>query len=318
MRKKIREVSCETEKKQLINQFTNKVTLEEVNFLTANQYARNSLLAMTKDWNLFIEFCHNRNVTPLPASATAVRLFIEKEALKRKYATIKRYIVTISLVHRILALPDPTLSAGVKLSVSKLRLEKKGDSKSTVAFDREHLQKLSSLMEHSKHPRDVRNLAMYHVMFEGMLKRSELRDLCVSSLKETASGIVLLIGDQELLLSPQASRCLGKWLLTRNNLTPWLFTAVDKHQNISSHRLDDSSIYRALRDASDRLDLPVKFSGQSLRVGAVRELAKAGIKVKDIQQKGRWLSAAMPYQYVGNKAMADSERMVFKRFKPLD
>lgn len=316
MRKKIREVSCETEKKQLINQFANNATFEQVNFLTANQYARNSLLAMTKDWNLFIDFCKSKSVSPLPASSTAVRLFIEKEAAQRKYATVKRYVVTISLFHRILRLSDPTASSGVKLAVAKLRLDKKGDANATVAFAREHLDELTNLLTGSKHPRDIRNLAMYHLMFEGMLKRSELRDLTISDLDERNDTFFLNIGEQSIALSSQAQSCLSKWLAVRT-ATSWLFSAIDKHGNISENRLDDSSIYRALRYASDVLDLPVKFSGQSLRVGAAKELAKAGVKVRDIQQRGRWLSAAMPYQYIGNKAMADIERMVFKRFKPI-
>ncbi|MDN3685828.1 hypothetical protein QW180_28830 [Vibrio sinaloensis] len=102
-------------KKQLINQFANNATLEQVNFLTANQYARNSLLAMTKDWNLFIDFCKTKKCF------TATRFFYgrafvyrKKEAAQRKYSTVKRYVVTISLFHRILRLSDPTASSGVK------------------------------------------------------------------------------------------------------------------------------------------------------------------------------------------------------------
>ncbi|MGT0149922.1 hypothetical protein ACT691_11735 [Vibrio metschnikovii] len=52
----------------------------------------------------------------------------------------------------------------------------------------------------------------------------------------------------------------------------------------SSHRpLDDSSIYRILRRAGDLLALPhLKFSGQSDRIGAVKELAEQGYHTKDI------------------------------------
>jgi len=60
----------------------------------------------------------------------------------------------------------------------------------------------------------------------------------------------------------------------------------------------------------------LKFSGQSARVGAVQELSEQGYKIKEIQEFGRWLSPAMPYQYVGNKGTAEQEKLKFFSFKP--
>ncbi|MDN3685827.1 hypothetical protein QW180_28825 [Vibrio sinaloensis] len=73
---------------------------------------------------------------------------------------------------------------------------------------------------------------MYHLMFEGMLKRSELRDLTISDLKERNDVVFLNIGEQSIALSSQAQSCLSKWLAVRN-ATSWLFSAIDKHGNIS-------------------------------------------------------------------------------------
>lgn len=318
MQKKIRLITSEAEKSQYVNLFSKEISVEQMDVLTDSQYSRNSLLAMTKDWNLFVEFCQKKSVRPLPAAATAMRLFIEKESASRKYATIKRYAVTIGLIHRILQLVDPSASSSVKLAISKLRLDKAGDAKATDAFEKVHLEQLTNLLSGSVHPRDIRNLAIYHLMFECLLKRGELRDLTGDNLLFSPEGIQVMLGSQTYPLSETAELCLRKWLALRNPNSTVLFNAISKHGNIDDRRLDDSSIYRILRNASDKLGLDLKFSGQSLRVGAAKELAKQGSRVKDIQQQGRWLSAAMPYYYVGNKAQASAERMVFKRFKPWD
>tara|TARA_Y100001960_G_scaffold321606_1_gene396661 strand:- start:465 stop:1424 length:960 start_codon:yes stop_codon:yes gene_type:complete len=318
MKKNIRIIECEAEKKQLISKFANLVSKELVNELTAFSYANNSLLAMTKDWNLFVEFCNSKHVSPLPASSTALRLFIERESKLRKYSTIKRYVVTIGLFHRVLGLSDPSATSNVKLALGKTRLDKKGDAKSTVPFEIHHLNQLDEIFADSPHPRDIRNLAIYHVMFCSLAKRSELKNLQISDLVSSVDGkYSIRIGANTYPIDEFGSMSIERWAALRNANSNWLFTAIDKHGNVADQRLDDSSIFRIVRSASEKLGLTSQFSGQSLRVGAAKELAKQGIKVKDIQQIGRWMSAAMPYYYLGNKPLADTERMVFKTFKPI-
>lgn len=317
MRKNVRLVTCKTTLASFINTFSEHIELEDINTLTDNSYSHNSLLAMRKDWNLFVEFCLNKNVKPIPASVTAVRLFLEKESRERKYATLKRYNVTISLVHKILQLSDPTSSVSIQNLLAQLRIEKSGDAQSTPAFNKKHLDELTLLKNSSKNTKDIRDLAIYHLMFECMLKRSELKKLTIDDLSgNTSDAYSVNIGGESYRLSASASKYIKRWLDTRLSDHQVLFSAIDKHGNISSNPLDDSSIYRILRAASEALGTDIQFSGHSLRVGAVNELAEQGLKVKEIQHFGRWKSAAMPYQYIGNRSKAALERMVFKSFKP--
>ncbi|MGD8231784.1 tyrosine-type recombinase/integrase [Vibrio sp. TRT 1302] len=316
MRKTVRVITDEALKKNLVSKFSSCISLDDVDELTEGNYARNSLLAMRKDWNLFVEFCVNKHVCPLPASATAVRLFLEKESQHRKLATIKRYSVTISLIHRVLADSDPTSSVAVRTVLSQLRINKKQDAKSTTPFTRSHLDDLAEKLANSTQLSHIRNLAIYFVMFECMLKRSELKKLSFQDLECGEENICVILGQNQYPLSSQATQYMNKWLAYRGIHQGALFSAIDKHGNLNSSSLDDSSIYRILRAASDKLGLDLQFSGQSLRVGAVAEMADQGVKVKDIQHFGRWQSAAMPYQYLGNRTQAAAERLAFKSFKP--
>lgn len=319
MKKNVRVVTSITVKKQFCDQFINPVTTEQLDDLTDGQYSKNSLLAQTKDWNLFSEFCRRRNVTPLPASTTAVRLYLERESKSRKYATIKRYAVTIGLIHRTLNFSDPTTQVKVRECLASLRMQKHQDADSTVAFERKHLESLTTKLMSSKSSKDIRNLAIYHVMFECLLKRSELRNLdCESHYRFVNERAVILIGNNHYTLSSLATHHLLRWLAVRGDSSGPLFHAIDKYGNLSARRLDDSSIYRIMRSASDILGLDINFSGQSLRVGSAQEMANKGVRTVDIQQYGRWLSAAMPYQYIGNRAKAASERLTYKAFKPWD
>ncbi len=321
MRKKILQISDEKTIATFIKQLRKQATIDILDELTDGQYSKNSLLAMVKDWNLFIEFCTQKHVSSLPASVTAVRLFIEHEAARRKFATIRRYNVTIGLIHRILSLKDPTANPQVIHTMNFFKVEKKNDTKDTVPFEKQHLEKLSAKLMDSTHPIERRNLAVYYIMFECALKRSELKSLTVNDIISDNGNkqLAVYVGAQRYDLSEQAQRSLRQWLSLlpsiENNLP--LFSAIDRHGNINSVPLDDSSIYRIQRYASDLLGLKVGFSGQSSRVGKVKDLAKQGMTLRDIQHYGRWLSPAMPNQYLGNIGKAELEKMVFKRFKPL-
>lgn len=317
LKKNIRIIDDECQKKQLISQCRQIVNKELVNELTDYHYAKNSLLAMTKDWNLYLEFCLSKRVSALPTSATALRQFIEHESRSRKYSTIKRYVVTISLFHRVLGLADPSATSAAKLALSKIRLDKHGDNKSTVPFESTHLMQLDTLLAASDQARDIRNLAIYHVMFNCLAKRGELRDLQLTHLTQHDTYYSVAIGDHSYELNEVACRSLQRWLDIRNTNSDWLFSSVDKHGNVNDQKLNDSSIYRIVRSASETLGLTNQFSGQSLRVGAAKDMARNGAKTKDIQYLGRWMSAAMPYYYLGNKAQANAERMLFKTFKPI-
>lgn len=317
MRKNVRVITDDELKKSLTTKFSSFVSLEDIQELTEGAYAHNSMLAMRKDWNLFVEFCQSRHVCPLPASSTAIRLFLEKESKQRKLSTLKRYSVTISLVHRILTDSDPTSTVAVRTTLSQLRISKNQDATSTTAFTRAHLELIAEKQIHSTQLTHIRNLAIYFIMFECMLKRSELKNLTYSDLIFVKDDEILVrVSNNHYSLSLQAIACLKKWLNYRGVNEGTLFCAIDKHGNLNSTPLDDSSIYRILRAASDKLGLDFKFSGQSLRVGAVAEMADKGLKVREIQHFGRWQSAAMPYQYLGNRTQAAAERLTFKSFKP--
>ncbi len=320
MKKKLIYVTDQTFIKQKVAEFSRHVSLEQMDELTQHSYAHNSLLSLTNDWNLFLAFCHSKSVQALPASITATRLFLETEAKQRKYSSIRRYNVTIGLIHRLLSLKDPTANAKVKQSLAVLRMQKKGDEVQADSFTREHLEHLYFKFADSTVAKEIRDLAIYHVMFECALKRSELKMLKLGQISSEKNGsITLTFGDSQYQLSANANRCLQKWLDLLIDENDIVFRSLDRHGNISNTVLNDSSIFRILRNAGHMLDKPeLKFSGQSARIGAVLELSNQGYKPKEIQEFGRWLSPAMPYQYMGSKASAEQEKLKFFSFKPLE
>ena len=285
--------------------------------LTQNKYASNTLISFKNDWNNFLTFCHTEHIPALPAKADTVHRYIEQMAKSRKLASLKRYVVTISLVHRCHNLSDPCAKSEIRLAMKKQQLEKHDDYQNAAPFRDEHLQQLIDTFELSTKPKDIRDLAIWAVMFEAMLKRSELAALSVENLYVHQSGLIDLdINDTIISLSSVASKALQRWLVIGMIEQGFVFRRIDRHSNIGDKPLDHSSIYRVFRRASDELELgqTALFSGQSPRVGAAKDLSDAGLSIIEIQEQGRWKSPAMPAQYVGNTDRHDKE--VSKYIKP--
>ncbi|WP_261818226.1 tyrosine-type recombinase/integrase [Vibrio gallicus] len=298
--------------------FNSLVSIEDLNQLTVQQYSHNSLLSMTNDWNHFVEFCHNNNVVALPASTIAVRLFLDKQAKTKKYSTIKRTAISIGLVHRFHDHKDPCNHRQIKLNMAQTRLDKKGDARQAPSFDRQHLQILQQQLSSDSDLKTLRDVALVSVMFECALKRSELRALQFAQLQYKAPYYWIRFGEQTYQLSQASSDILGSWMLMIAEHSGPVFRRLDRHGNIGDMALDASSIYRVFRAIEQRLNVNTKFTGQSARVGAVKQLSAQGYHITDITEFGRWVSPAMPAQYLGKQVMADKERLRFKTIKPWD
>lgn len=309
-------------KKHQVNKFksflVDSITASQFDELTTGYYSKSSLLALSKDWRLFNEFCRVNGVSSIPASVTAVRRFLEKERTSRKYSTLKRYTVTIGVVHTVLQLKDPTKNREIGLLLGTIRTAGADKIKTTNAFTEVHLAELNKLLSNSSEPRDLRDLAIYYVMFECAMKRRDLRKLNLEHIERLDHSVSILIESTRYVLSDDAANVLDAWM----NYNPYttLFTSIDRHGNINNGMLDDSSIYRILRRASERLHLPdnLRFSSQSGRVGAVKKLWSEGYKVREIQEFGRWASPAMPLQYTGKTELSDVEKSKFKPSKDYD
>src|ERR1017187_8755697 len=87
-------------------------------------YPRNTLLAWGCDWGIYAAFCDERGFRTVPANPETIAAFIEAcgEKLK-KPATIRRYLSTIALAHRVAKFPNPCVEDPVRLALKGLTNE---------------------------------------------------------------------------------------------------------------------------------------------------------------------------------------------------
>src|SRR5262245_28835407 len=74
------------------------------------------------DWKTFTAWCSGVDLTPLPAVAETVALYIAARADQgRKVSTIARELVSISQAHKMAGKPSPTSSAMVQEVMKGIR-----------------------------------------------------------------------------------------------------------------------------------------------------------------------------------------------------
>lgn len=297
--------------------FSQFIDIDILNKYTKNNYSKSTLLAMRSDWNHYVDHCYRYGASLFPPQFDTIESFLKNESNTRKFSSVRRYSITLSNIYRLLSESDPLRDTHIRQLLLKLRLDKQGDRKQTDAFTSSHLKLINKKLNRSIKLSDIRDLAIYNLMFECALKRSELRDMTQHQVSEQASATFITLNGCSYQLSSQAASSLHKWLIHLHTDSDYLFRAIDKHGNIAGIRLNDSSIFRIFRKAAEILGIPgLKFSGQSARIGAAQELHKQGEKIVNIQQFGRWQSPVMPSQYVGNISQSETLQLRYKKFKP--
>ncbi|GAL32433.1 integrase-like protein [Vibrio maritimus] len=202
--------------------------------------------------------------------------------------------------------------------MNQLKIASYTKVKQTTPFTADHLAELHKRLSSSDEKKDCRDLAIYFLLYECALKRRDLKSLAAEDITENESGYTVTIDDRQYALSKHGGESVQRWL----DYVPYsvLFRAIDRHGNISDSPLDDSSIHRVLKRASQllALDDTLSFSSQSGRVGAVQELSREGLKIREIQEFGRWASPAMPLQYSGKTSLSEEQKSLFKTKKNHD
>jgi site-specific recombinase XerD len=136
-------------------------------------YAPNTLRAYQADMQEFIRFCANKPFEALPAQPETVATFL-LDTLNQgiKSSTVKRKVSSISAVHRLLSLPDPTKHPEVRITQRKIYRQLGTRFGQAYPVTRTMLEKMLSVCGPDLH--GLRDRALLLTAYESMRRRSEL------------------------------------------------------------------------------------------------------------------------------------------------
>ena len=276
-------------------------------------YAPSTIRAYKANFEKFIEFCDSEEVNALPAERVNVASYIKHLAEgKLRSASIRIAVASISAMHRLNELYDPTTHPDVKIEMRRMHRNLGRESQQAEGINRILLRQMINVTDDGL--MGLRDRALLHTAYDSMCRRSELVSLSMNDLVINHQDQTLKIKlrrsktDQDglgrwLHLSKEAQEAILSWVNAADIENGKLFRGVTRGHHIteSLSAAQINRIYKriAKKSKADR-SVVEHISGHSMRVGAAQDLLISGASLPMIMQRGRWSKADTVMRYIEN------------------
>jgi integrase len=255
----------------------------------------------------------------LPATPETVAAFVLfcSQTLK-KPATVKRYLSTIALAHRVAKLLNPCDDEAVRLELKAFTNAVGVRQRQARALGWEQIKQFLESAGESLPA--TRERALICVAYDTMARRSELVAFDVGDFRFLTDGTGRALirrskTDQTgegntAYLSRTTVRYLKGWLEAAEITEGAVFrrvigrgTAQDlpKGRGRIAGRLSVEAVAQAFKRVAKWIQLSpeevAQVSGHSIRVGATQDLLALNIDLASVMQAGRWKTNRMPMRY---------------------
>jgi site-specific recombinase XerD len=273
-------------------------------------YAPNTLRAYKADMLEFIAYCDKTVACPLPAEPKTVAEFLMQTVPQGiKSSTIRRKVSSISAIHRLSSLDDPTKHSEVRITQRKIYRQLGTRFDQAYPITKTLLTRLLAACGNDIH--GLRNRALLLVAYDSMRRRSELTSLRFEDIEWLADdGATILLRKSKtdphgsgkwIHLSAETTHALHEWLSTTKINEGLIFRGVRSSGAITNSLCESriSRIYKALaRKAGLSEKLVESISGHSMRVGGAQDLLNFGASLPQIMVKGGWSKTDTVIRYI--------------------
>lgn len=304
----------------------------------ADEFARRARSANTRraydsDWALFVRWCGNHELQPLPADPETLRIYVgELAALGRKASTITRHAASIAVAHRRAGhVPPPTADPMFRETLSGIRKTLGTAPAKKAAAELGVLQSMIAATPVTDDdgrplPGGVRDRALLLLGFAAFARESELAALDLEDVAEADDGLRLTFrrsktdqeGAGEEIGIPYGShagtcpvRALRAWRRLLRHETGPLFPAVSRWGHIGE-RMSPEAVGDVVKRAAARAGHdPAQFAGHSLRSGGATAAAKGKAPDRAIMRQGRWKSERIVRGYIRTGSLFELNAAAF-------
>jgi site-specific recombinase XerD len=292
-----------------MNHTANEVLIKTIEKIEG-AYAPSAIRAYRSNFEAFIKYCDENNVTALPAKPETVSIYIKNLSSHLKSSSIKIAVASIAALHNLNSLNDPAQTPDLKIEMRRMYLTLGRYAKQTYGINKDLLDKMVAATDDSL--RGVRDRAILLVAYDSLCRRSELvsldfEDLVINShdgrlqlkLKKSKTdqhGI-----GKNLYLSIKAQDALKEWIIKSKISSGKIFRAITVSGKIkdslnSSHV---GRIYKKIAQLSMVDQSIIKsISGHSMRVGAAQDLMLSKASFPTIMNRGRWSKIVTVMRYI--------------------
>jgi site-specific recombinase XerD len=145
-------------------------------------YAPSTIRAYRANFERFIQFCKKCNIDALPANPSDVALYIAQlTESDLKSSSIRIAVASISSIHKLNYLSDPTQHPDVKIEMRRMHRTLGRSSHQAFGITTPVLQKMLAAAKNDL--RGIRDQALLLLAYDGMCRRSEIVSLKVDDIE---------------------------------------------------------------------------------------------------------------------------------------
>ena len=278
--------------------------------------ANNTLRAYKSDFKDFGAFCAKHGLNSLPSEPKIVSLYLTHLSNNSKFSTLRRRLVSISMVHKLkgyyLDTKHPIILENL-MGIKRVKGSIQRGKKPLLIND---LKRIINVINEEKF-RDIKKLrdkSIILVGFGGGFRRSELVSIDYEDLEFVPEGIKITVKKSK---TDQFGEGMIKGLpyftneiyCPVNNLKKWLeiskiksgpiFKRFSKGLNLTNKRLTDQSVVIIIKEYLNKAGIENKnFAGHSLRSGFATVAADSGADERSIMAMTGHKTTQMVRRYI--------------------
>ena len=229
-------------------------------------------------------------------------------------ATVRRYVSSISWLHRAAGLTNPCDHSEVRFALRRMHRSRGRRSKQKRGLTRDLIDRMLTATDGSL--MGLRDRALLSVAYDSLCRRGELVMADVGHVQMAASGSGSLFlptskADQEgngayRYLAPDTMAHLSAYLEVAGHSEGPLFRRVGRGGRRSTRLAGDTVARIFKRMAEDAGIVSLQISGHSTRIGKAQDCVAAGIGVAAIMRDGGWKTEAMVARYTEHLRLNES------------
>ena len=281
-----------------------------------NSKSNNTLRAYKSDFKDFGAFCNSHGLKSLPTEPKVVAIYLTHLSKSSKVSTLRRRLVSISMVHKIkghyLDTKHPVIIEnllGIKRVKGSIQRGKKplliNDLKAIIkVINEQNINKITKL----------RDISIVLIGFGGGFRRSEIISIDYEDLEFVSEGLKITLRKSKtdqfgegmikgLPYFENENYCpvnnLKKWLLISNIKSGPIFRRFTKGSKLSDNRLTDQTVVLLIKKYLKLANIEnTNYSGHSLRSGFATVAAESGADERSIMAMTGHKTAQMVRRYI--------------------
>jgi len=281
-----------------------------------NSKANNTLRAYKSDFNDFTAFCAEHGLNSLPSEPKIVSLYLTHLSKKSKISTLRRRLVSISMVHKLKGFYLDTKHPIIVENFMGIRRVKGSIQKGKKPILINHLKSIINVIDNNKTEeiKKLRDKSIILVGFGGGFRRTELISINHEDLEFVPEGLKITIKRSKtdqygegmikgLPFFTNETYCpvvnLKKWLEVSKIKSGPIFRKFSKGSSLTVKRLTDQSVVLLIKEYLNLAGIDNKnFAGHSLRSGFATVAAKSGADERSIMAMTGHKSTQMVRRYI--------------------